>query len=83
VHGCFGGSDWFQASFRPTHLKPIVNLETGKGWERNIKKGKEERKENNSSLDKATWKGNKSRVAEEHQGFLAERCSNTFGMSLW
>ena len=38
VHGCFGGSNWFQASFRPTHLKAIVNLETGKGWERNMKR---------------------------------------------
>jgi hypothetical protein len=36
-------------------LKAIVNLETGKGWERNMKKErKSERKKNNSSLDRAS-----------------------------
>ena len=35
-------------------------------------KGKEEWNEkDNSLLDKATWKKNKSMVAEEHQGCLA------------
>ena len=50
AHGCFGGSDWFQASFRPTHLKAIVNLETGKGWERNMKRERKSEREKNTTL---------------------------------
>ena len=46
VDSCFGGSNWFQASFRPTHLKAIVNLETGKGWERNMKKERQSERKN-------------------------------------
>jgi hypothetical protein len=41
VHGCFGGSDWFQTSFRTPHLRAIVNHETGQGWERNMKRVRE------------------------------------------
>ena len=58
------------------HLKAIVNLETGKGWERNMKR------ERKSERKKTTLRWTRL-AAEKHQGFLAERCSNTFGVFLW
>jgi len=58
------------------HLKAIVNLEAGKGWERNMKR------ERKSERKKTTLRWTRL-AAEKTSGFLAERCSNTFGMFLW
>ena len=66
-----GGS----AGFRPVSDPP--SKDNSQSWIRKRmgtehEKGKEEWNEkDNSLLDKATWKKNKSMVAEEHQGCLA------------